>query len=70
MIGLYNIVCLLVSMVPMLAFISAAVVSALYSHPYFASVFMMFSILTVPKLSLGARKKEDKNKDEQKEDAK
>lgn len=67
MIGLYNIVCLLVCMVPMLSFIAAAVVSALYNHPYFAAVFMMFSILTVPKLSLGDWKKEDK-KEEKKDD--
>lgn len=67
MTGLYNIVCLLVSMVPMLSFIAAAVISALYNHPYFASVFMMFSILTVPKLSLGNWNKEDK-KEEKKDD--
>ena len=67
MIGLYNIVCMLVCMIPMLAFIVAAVVSALYNHPYFSAVFMMFSILTVPKMSLGDCKKEDK-KEEKKDD--
>lgn len=60
MTGLYNIVLFLICMVPMLAFIAAAVVAALYNHPYFAAVFAMFSILTVPKMSVGDWKKEDK----------
>lgn len=67
MTGLYNIVLFLICMVPMLAFIAAAVVAALYNHPYFAAVFAMFSILTVPKMSVGDWKKEDK-KEEKKDD--
>ena len=67
MIGLYNIVCLLVSMVPMLAFIAAAVVSALYNHPYFAGAFAIMAMLTIPKIQLGDWSKEGK-KEEKKYD--
>ena len=69
MTGLYNIVCFLIAMIPMLALIAAAVVSALHNHPYFAAVFAMFAIMTVPKIQIGDWSKKDKeNKNEEKKD--
>ena len=69
MIGLYNIVCFLISMIPMLAFIAAAVVSMLHGHPYFAGAFAVMAMLTIPKIQIGDWKKEDKKEEEKKDDA-
>lgn len=61
MTGLYNIVCLLLTMIPMLAFIAASVVSMLHGHPYFAGAFAIIAMLTLPKIQIGDwSKKEDK----------
>ena len=60
----YNILCMLLCMVPMLSFLAAAVAMALYGHPYFAAVFAMFAVLTTPKLSLETENKEKKDETE------
>lgn len=59
MIGLYNIVCLLITTIPMLAFIAAAVVSMLHGHPYFAGAFAIIAMLTIPKIQIGDLVKKD-----------
>lgn len=67
MTGLYNIVCLLITTIPMLAFIAAAVVSMLHGHPYFAGAFAIMAMLTIPKIQIGDWSKEGK-KEEKKDD--
>lgn len=66
MTGLYNIVCFLVTMIPMLAFIAAAVVSMLHGHPYFAGAFAIMAMLTIPKIQIGdwGKKDEEEKKDD------
>lgn len=59
MIGLYNIVCLLITTIPMLAFIASAVVSMLHGHPYFAGAFAIIAMLTIPKIQIGDLVKKD-----------
>lgn len=59
MTGLYNIVCLLITTIPMLAFIAAAVVSMLHNHPYFAGAFAVIAMLTIPKIHIGDWGKKD-----------
>lgn len=59
MTGLYNIVCLLITTIPMLAFIAAAVVSMLHGHPYFAGAFAIIAMLTIPKIQIGDLVKKD-----------
>lgn len=59
MIGLYNIVCLLITTIPMLAFIAAAVVSMLHGHPYFAGAFAIIAMITIPKIQIGDLVKKD-----------
>ena len=53
MTGLYNIVCLLITTIPMLAFIAAA--------------FAIMAMLTIPKIQIGDWSKEGK-KEEKKDD--
>ena len=60
MTAVYNILCMLLCMVPMLSFITSAVVMAMYDHPYFATVFAVFAVLTTPKLSLDSSSCNDK----------
>lgn len=67
MTGLYNIVCFLIAMVPMLAFIAAAVVSMLHGHPYFAGAFSIIAMLTIPKIQIGDWSKKEKENKENKE---
>lgn len=67
MTGLYNIVCLLITTIPMLAFIAAAVVSMLHDHPYFAGAFAIMAMLTIPKIQIGDWSKKDKESKESKE---
>lgn len=67
MTGLYNIVCFLISMIPMLALIAAAVVSMLHGHPYFAGTFAIMAMLTIPRIQIGDWMKEDK-REEKKDD--
>ena len=55
--SLYNIACVLLTMVPMLSFLTAAVTLVVRGHPYFGAVAMAFSILTVPGISLGGDEK-------------
>ena len=62
---LYNVVCMLACMIPMLSFVIASVVLAAYGHPYFSAVFAMFSILTVPKMQLGPDNENKDNNHEQ-----
>ena len=64
MMAVYNILCMLLCMVPMLSFLAAAVAMALYNHPYFAAVFAVFAVLTTPKFSLGTENKEKKDETE------
>ena len=61
MTGLYNIVCLLITTIPMLAFISAAVVSMLHDHPYFAGAFAIMAMLTIPKIQIENKREEKKD---------
>jgi hypothetical protein len=56
---------LMVTLVPMMAFLAAAVVLVLNGHPYFAFASMIFSILTLPELHLATHgNNKEKNKDE------
>lgn len=64
MTGLYNIVCLLIATIPMLAFIAASVVSMLHGHPYFAGAFAIMAMLTIPKVQIGDWSKKDKENKE------
>jgi hypothetical protein len=66
MTGLYNIICLMITTIPMLAFIAAPVVSMLHGHPYFAGAFAIMALLTIPKIQIGDWSKEVKK--EQKKD--
>ena len=64
MTGLYNIVCFLIAMVPMLAFVAASVVSMLRDHPHFAVAFAVAAMLTIPKIQIGDwSKKDNENKE-------
>lgn len=60
MTGLYNIVCLLITTIPMLAFVAASVVSMLHGHPYFAGAFAIIAMLTIPRIQIGDWMKGDK----------
>lgn len=64
MTAVYNILCMLLCMVPMLSFLSAAVAMTLYDHPCFAAVFAMFAVLTTPKLSLRTENNGKKDEDQ------
>lgn len=64
MTGLYNIVCFLIAMIPMLAFVAASVVSMLHDHPYFAGAFAIAAMLTIPKIHIGDWSKKDKENKE------
>lgn len=64
MIAVYNILCMLLCMVPTLSFLAASVAMALYGHPYFAAVFAMFAVFTTPKLSLRTENKGKKDETE------
>ena len=56
---------MIATFVPMAAFLAAAVVLAIKGHPYFASVSMLFSILTTPELHLATHgNNKEKNNDE------
>ena len=51
--GLYNIVFVMLCMVPMLSFLAASVVLVIHGHPYFAAASMIITLIVLPKIEIG-----------------